>query len=37
MTVEQKLKELFQQKTMLFKSDEIKTLRGELMLEIQDL
>lgn len=37
MTVEQKLKTLFQLQTMLSKIDEIKTLRGELPLEVQDL
>lgn len=36
-TVEQKLKTLFQLQTMLSKIDEIKTLRGELPLEVQDL
>ena len=35
--VEQKLKTLFQLQTMLSKIDEIKTLRGELPLEVQDL
>ena len=37
LTVEQKLKTLFQLQTMLSKLDEIKTLRGELPLEVQDL
>ena len=37
LTVEQKLKTLFQLQTMLSKIDEIKTLRGELPLEVQDL
>ena len=37
LTVEQKLKALFQLQTMLSKIDEIKTLRGELPLEVQDL
>lgn len=36
-TVEQKLKALYQLQTMLSKIDEIKTLRGELPLEVQDL
>ena len=36
-TVEQKLKALFQLQTTLSKIDEIKTLRGELPLEVQDL
>ena len=35
--VEQKLKTLYQLQTMLSKIDEIKTLRGELPLEVQDL
>ena len=35
--MEQKLKALFQLQTMLSKIDEIKTLRGELPLEVQDL
>ncbi len=37
MTVEQKLKSLYQLQTMLSEIDEIKTLRGELPLEVQDL
>lgn len=37
LTVEQRLKSLFQLQTMLSKIDEIKTLRGELPLEVQDL
>ena len=37
LTVEQKLKALYQLQTMLSKIDEIKTLRGELPLEVQDL
>ena len=37
LTVEQKLKTLFQLQTMLSKIDEIKTLRGVLPLEVQDL
>ena len=37
LTVEQKLKTLFQLQTMVSKIDEIKTLRGELPLEVQDL
>jgi len=37
LTVEQKLKTLYQLQTMLSKIDEIKTLRGELPLEVQDL
>ena len=37
LTVEQKLKTLFQLQTNLSKIDEIKTLRGELPLEVQDL
>ena len=37
LTVEQKLKTLFQLQTSLSKIDEIKTLRGELPLEVQDL
>lgn len=37
LTVEQKLKALFQLQTLLSKIDEIKTLRGELPLEVQDL
>ena len=35
--VEQKLKTLYQLQTTLSKIDEIKTLRGELPLEVQDL
>ena len=37
MTVEQKLKSLYQLQTMLSEIDKIKTLRGELPLEVQDL
>lgn len=37
LTVEQKLKALFQLQTMLSEIDKIKTLRGELPLEVQDL
>ncbi len=37
LTVEQKLKTLFQLQTMLSDIDKIKTLRGELPLEVQDL
>ncbi|MDR0895041.1 MAG: C4-type zinc ribbon domain-containing protein [Prevotellaceae bacterium] len=37
LTVEQKLKALYQLQTMLSKIDDIKTLRGELPLEVQDL
>ena len=37
MSVEQKLKSLYQLQTMLSKIDEIKTIRGELPLEVQDL
>lgn len=37
LTVEQKLKTLYQLQTNLSKIDEIKTLRGELPLEVQDL
>ena len=37
MTVEQKLKSLYQLQTILSEIDEIKTLRGELPLEVQDL
>lgn len=37
MTVEQKLKALYQLQTMLSEIDNIKTLRGELPLEVQDL
>ena len=37
LTVEQKLKTLYQLQTILSKIDEIKTLRGELPLEVQDL
>lgn len=36
-TVEEKLSTLYQLQTMLSKIDEIKTLRGELPLEVQDL
>ena len=37
MTVEEKLKALYQLQTMLSEIDKIKTLRGELPLEVQDL
>ena len=37
LSVEDKLKALFQLQTMLSKIDDIKTLRGELPLEVQDL
>ena len=37
MTVEQKLKALYELQTMLSEIDKIKTLRGELPLEVQDL
>ncbi len=37
LTVEQKLQALYQLQKMLSKIDEIKTLRGELPLEVQDL
>jgi hypothetical protein len=37
LTVEQKLKTLFQLQTMLSEIDKIKTLRGELPLEVEDL
>ncbi|MDY5814664.1 MAG: C4-type zinc ribbon domain-containing protein [Bacteroides sp.] len=37
LTVEEKLSTLYQLQTMLSKIDEIKTLRGELPLEVQDL
>ena len=37
MSVEQKLKALYQLQTMLSEVDKIKTLRGELPLEVQDL
>lgn len=37
MSVEQKLKTLYQLQTMLSEIDKIKTLRGELPLEVQDL
>ena len=37
MSVEQKLKALYQLQTMLSEIDKIKTLRGELPLEVQDL
>lgn len=36
-TVEERLKNLFELQTVLSKIDEIKTLRGELPLEVQDL
>ena len=37
MSVELKLKSLYQLQTLLSKIDEIRTLRGELPLEVQDL
>lgn len=37
MSVEEKLKSLYQLQTMLSEIDKIKTLRGELPLEVQDL
>ena len=37
MSVESKLKALYQLQTMLSEIDKIKTLRGELPLEVQDL
>lgn len=37
MSVEQKLKSLYQYQTVLSKIDEIRTVRGELPLEVQDL
>jgi predicted nucleic acid-binding Zn-ribbon protein len=37
MTVEQKLKTLYELQTVLSKIDEIRTMRGELPLEVQDL
>ena len=37
MSVEQKLKTLYQLQTMLSEIDRIKILRGELPLEVQDL
>ena len=37
MSVEQKLKNLYQLQTMLSEIDRIKILRGELPLEVQDL
>ena len=37
LTVEEKLKNLYSLQTMLSKIDRIKTLRGELPLEVQDL
>ena len=37
LSVEQKLKALYQLQTMLSEIDKIKTLRGELPLEVQDL
>ena len=37
MTVEQKLKNLYKYQTVLSKIDEIRTIRGELPLEVQDL
>lgn len=36
-SVEEKLKALYQLQTMLSEIDKIKTLRGELPLEVQDL
>ena len=37
LTVEEKLKALYQLQTTLSKIDEIRTLRGELPLEVEDL
>ena len=37
MSVEEKLKALYELQTMLSEIDKIKTLRGELPLEVQDL
>ena len=37
MTVEEKLKALYQLQTIYTEIDKIKTLRGELPLEVQDL
>ena len=37
LTVEEKLKALYQLQSMLSEIDKIKTLRGELPLEVQDL
>ena len=37
LTVEEKLKTLYQLQTILSEIDKIKTLRGELPLEVQDL
>ena len=37
MTVEERLKALYSLQTLLSKVDKIKTLRGELPLEVQDL
>jgi hypothetical protein len=37
LSVEEKLKTLYQLQTMLSEIDRIKTLRGELPLEVQDL
>ena len=37
LSVEEKLKALYQLQTMLSEIDKIKTLRGELPLEVQDL
>ena len=37
LSVEEKLKTLYQLQTMLSEIDKIKTLRGELPLEVQDL
>ena len=37
LSIEDKLKNLYQLQTMLSEIDKIKTLRGELPLEVQDL
>lgn len=37
LSIEEKLKNLYQLQTMLSEIDKIKTLRGELPLEVQDL
>ena len=37
MTVEEKLKTLYELQTVLSKIDEIRVIRGELPLEVQDL
>ena len=37
LTVEERLKALYQLQTLLSEVDRIKTLRGELTLEVQDL